>query len=136
MERKQASLITPCTLSGFKFPDLPVRKQCNRKQLLEVCLPGPGDQGDTGNLPLPLMSGTDPNGSCLKKKRKKKKKSFSLFSYYVLNQDKNSIPDPLKQQSAQMTLKESNGGIILYVPVQGLRTIPENVFLLNTQSPW
>lgn len=69
----------------------------------------------------------------------KKKVLFSLFSYYVLTQDKNSIP--VKQQRVRMTLNERNGGIFLYIPIQGLwllaetSTFPQNVFLSNMQGP-
>lgn len=40
------------------------------------------------------------------------------FSYYVLTWDKNSIPDPVKQESAGRALNEGNEGIFLLVPIQ------------------
>lgn len=89
-KKAQANLLTPHTLSGL-FP-----KTASQKVTFEVCLSGPGDQGHLGNLSLPLMTGIPLSQIDL---QKKKKSSFSLFSYYVLNQEKNSIP--VKQQGSE-----------------------------------
>lgn len=88
------------------------------------------------------MTSTDGRNSPLYQVGLAKKAPSSVFSYYILTQDKNSITDPVKQESARMTLVKAMKRYFYLSPfrVSGFFKKPESFqsmicFSINTQGP-